>query len=61
MSKFWSLAALVVGALIVTDLITHPNGTATAFSGVTNLESTVGNQITGSSATDAKSVGKAAA
>lgn len=49
MSKFWSLAALVVGALIVTDLITHPQGTSTAFKGVTSLESNVGNQITGNS------------
>lgn len=50
MSKFWSLAALVVGGIILADLITHPSGTSTAFHGVTGLQSVVGNQLLGSPA-----------
>jgi hypothetical protein len=46
-SGFWSLAGLVVTAWIVVDVLRSPKGTAAAFSGITGLTSTVGNQITG--------------
>ena len=49
MSKFWSLAALIVGAAIILDLTTHPTGTSAAFNGVTGLSSSTLNSITGSS------------
>ena len=48
MSKFWSLAALIVGAAIILDLTTHPGGTKAAFSGVTGLSTGTLNSITGS-------------
>lgn len=47
MTRFWSLAALVVGGIIIADLIAHPTGTKNAFGGVTTLESNVGNQLLG--------------
>jgi hypothetical protein len=46
-SGFWSLAGLIVVGWILVDVLTHPSGTKTAFSGVTSLTSTVGNQVTG--------------
>lgn len=33
MSKFFSLAALVVGGIIVADVLTHPAGTKAASTG----------------------------
>lgn len=48
MSKFWSIAGLCVIGIIVADLLTHPSGTKVAFTGVTNLEQGVGNQLLGS-------------
>lgn len=54
MSRFWSLAALVVGGIIVADLVTHPQGTGTAFNAATNLESNVGNQLLGGTSSSAK-------
>ena len=44
MSKFFSLAALVVGGIIVADILTHPTGTAAASSGINTL---VGSSISG--------------
>lgn len=49
MSRFWSIAGLVVIGIIIADLITHPSGTSTAFNGVTGLESNVGSQLLGNS------------
>ena len=40
MSKFFSLAALVVGGIIVADILTHPTGTAAASNGLNQLVST---------------------
>ncbi len=37
MAKFWSLAALVVGGLIVADFLTHPTGTTAAANGVSSI------------------------
>lgn len=59
MAKFWSLAAFVVGGIIIADLIAHPSGTQTAFSGVTSLEGNVGNQLLGQSS-GTSTTGKAA-
>lgn len=37
MSKFWSLAALVVGGIIVADILTHPSGTQAAANGLSQI------------------------
>jgi len=37
MSKFFSLAALVVGGIIVADILTHPAGTAAASKGISGI------------------------
>lgn len=37
MSKFFSLAALVVGGIIVADILIHPQGTAAASSGINGI------------------------
>jgi len=37
MSKFFSLAALIVGGIIVADVLTHPQGTAAASNGINTL------------------------
>jgi len=39
MSKLFSLAALVVGGLIVADVLLHPVGTAAASKGITGVTS----------------------
>jgi hypothetical protein len=44
MSKFFSLAALVVGGIIIADILTHPTGTQAASSGINSL---VGSSISG--------------
>jgi hypothetical protein len=49
MSKFWSLASLVIGAAIILDLVTHPTGTSAAFTGATGLSTGVLNSVTGAS------------
>ena len=36
-ARFWSLAALVVGGLIVADFLTHPTGTTAAANGVSSI------------------------
>jgi hypothetical protein len=50
MSRFWSLAGLVVAGIIIADLLTHPTGTTAAFNGVTGLEKNAGNQLLGQAA-----------
>lgn len=37
MSKFFSLAALVVAGIIVADILIHPTGTKAAATGVSNV------------------------
>lgn len=37
MSRFWSLAALVVGGIIVADILIHPAGTQAAANGIANI------------------------
>lgn len=37
MAKFWSLAALVVGGIIVADILTHPTGTQAAANGLAGI------------------------
>jgi len=44
MSGFFSLAALVVGGVILADILIHPAGTAAASSGINSL---VGSSING--------------
>lgn len=39
-SKFFSLAALIVGGIIVADILIHPAGTTAASAGVNKLWST---------------------
>ncbi len=39
MSRFWSVAALVVMGIIVADVLIHPGGTATASNGLIGMES----------------------
>jgi hypothetical protein len=36
-SRIFSLAALIIGGVIVADILTHPQGTAAASAGVTKL------------------------
>lgn len=49
-SGFWSAVGLVIVGLIVADLVLHPSGTSTAFSGITTLEKNTGNQLIGTAA-----------
>ena len=37
MHRFWSLAALVVGGIIVADILIHPQGTQAASTGITGV------------------------
>lgn len=37
MSKFWSIATLVVGGIIVADILTHPSGTQAAANGLSSI------------------------
>jgi len=50
MSKFFSLAALIVGGIIVADVLTHPQGTAAASSGVNTLWKSSVNGLLGKTA-----------
>jgi hypothetical protein len=36
-SQIFSLAALVVGGIIVADILTHPSGTAAASNGLSSI------------------------
>lgn len=47
MSKFWSLAALVVGGIIIADILTHPNGTAAASNGIVAINKVNANALLG--------------
>lgn len=37
MSKFWSIATLVVGGIILADILTHPSGTQAAANGLSSI------------------------
>lgn len=37
MNRVFSIAALVIGGIIIADILIHPTGTATAFSGATQF------------------------
>lgn len=37
MSRFWSLAALVVGGIMLADILTHPTGTQAAANGLAGI------------------------
>jgi hypothetical protein len=37
MSRFFSLAALVVGGIIIADILIHPTGTKAASAGITGV------------------------
>lgn len=41
MGKWVSLGALIVVGLVVADILAHPQGTASAASGVTGIESPI--------------------
>ena len=47
MSKFISLAALVVGGIIVADILIHPTGTKAASSGIQGIETPATNALLG--------------
>jgi len=47
MSGLFSLAALVVGGIIVADILSHPAGTAAASKGITGLITTSKNGLLG--------------
>jgi len=47
MSKFFSLAALVVGGIIVADILTHPSGTAAASKGLSGITTPAINGLLG--------------
>lgn len=49
MARFFSLAALVVGGLIVADILIHPAGTNAASSGIVGVEKPVIHGLLGSS------------
>jgi hypothetical protein len=48
MAKLFSLAALVVGGVIVADILIHPSGTATASTGIQGVEKPALNALLGS-------------
>lgn len=37
MSRFWSIAALVVGGIMLADILTHPSGTQAAANGLASI------------------------
>jgi hypothetical protein len=47
MSKFFSLAALVIGGVIVADILIHPAGTAAASKGAAGILSPSFNALLG--------------
>jgi hypothetical protein len=46
-SGSWSLAGLVVMGLIAADFLLHPQGTKAAFTGVSGITKSTGNQLIG--------------
>lgn len=48
MSRFWGLAALVVGGIIIADLVIHGSQTTQVVGAGSQLEGQVGNQLLGS-------------
>lgn len=44
---FWSLAALVVGGLMLADWLTHPQGAQATITGATTVQRSLGNQLIG--------------
>lgn len=50
MAKFFSLAALVVGGIIVADFLTHPTGTAAAANGAADIITPSENALLGNRA-----------
>jgi hypothetical protein len=47
MSRFFSLAALVIGGIIVADILTHPAGTAAASKGFAGVATPTYNALLG--------------
>ncbi len=47
MSQFWSLAALVVGGIIVADILIHPQGTQAAANGLASIVTPSENALLG--------------
>lgn len=50
MSRFWSLAALIVGGIIVADILTHPAGTQAAANGLASITTPTTHALLGSTA-----------
>lgn len=48
LARFFALAALVVGGVVVADILIHPNGTAAAATGASNIEKPALNALLGS-------------
>lgn len=47
MSKFWSLAALVVGGIVIADILIHPTGTKAASAGIQGITVPAQNALLG--------------
>lgn len=47
MSKFLSLAALIVGGIIIADILLHPTGTKAASAGIQGVEVPASNALLG--------------
>ena len=47
MSRIWSLAALVVGGIIVADILIHPAGTQAAANGLASIVTPSENALLG--------------
>ena len=47
MSRFWSLATLVIGGIIVADILIHPAGTQAATNGLAKIVTPSENALLG--------------
>lgn len=47
MAKLFSIAALVVGGIIIADFLIHPAGTTAAGNAIVGVQKTAGNQLLG--------------
>jgi hypothetical protein len=46
-TNFWALAGLVVVGWFLVDILAHPTGTSTLFTGINNLTKTTGSSVSG--------------
>ena len=57
MSKFWSVASLVVVGTIIADILIHPTGTNVATNGIIGMQNSATNGLLGVSPTGGVSAG----